>query len=340
MHHLTFKIEINKEIFSDAMEKRILHRALHLAATLKIVIARRRRQIWNFSRIITFFSTFPFSPFLFLLPPPLSPSLKFRVYPKLQAYKCNIWWKKTRVHLFKGKTLTSRLTNAGILLPLHRCREPPWGSSASWRVSCGSSASPVLPDTRTPSASSEARNRWARPPTSCLAGEWSRSQTDETPGLKRNGPIGRRSYHDVTGRLRSADARSRSGLFRSMINPPPPAAFARERRSLVRRCAPSWTSAHVDDRTYRSYPGLCGRTTNLDQLTLGSLGSGEILLRPRRVITRTTTRGRLFPHRLLRGYFPPPPNNSTRSVTAKRKMAQFSNGRGRVHTRYAAACEA
>lgn len=35
---------------------------------------------------------------------------------------------------------------------------------------------------------------------------------------------------------------------------------------------------------------------------------------------------------------PPPPNNSTRSVTEKRKMAQFSNGRGRAHKRCTASC--
>ncbi|KAL0107849.1 hypothetical protein PUN28_014842 [Cardiocondyla obscurior] len=72
-------------------------------------------------------------------------------------------------------------------------------------------------------------------------------------------------------------------------------------------------------------------------------GTGEIL---QFTIARTTTARRpVSPHtsRLSRGLSAASSDSSKRSVstcsvTEKRKMAQFSNGRGRAHTRYAVVC--
>jgi len=143
-----------------------------------------------------------------------------------------------------------------------------------------------------------------------------------------------------TGRFRSRTPDSAPVYFDrwSIFRCPPPSQFARERRSLVRRYTPSWTSAHVDD-TYVSTGHIPVSVRSHNQLAL-------VLSSPVRSSWVPAVWSRAPPPaavsfrtvRLLRGCLPPPPNNSTRSVTAKRKMAQFSNGRGRAHTRYAAAC--
>jgi len=93
-----------------------------------------------------------------------------------------------------------------------------------------------------------------------------------------------------------------SRLFRSMINP---------------TC--SWTM--LSDRAR-------GRLSHEVNVETGTKNSS---VRPGTPL-RGQAPGRLFACTRLRGYFPL--NNSTRSVTEK-KMAQFSNGRDRAHTRYA-----